>query len=104
MFELCMLFIFLIFYRLDPIQQVLNLFTQPWAARCKILITTLGSKGSLIAFKQRDLEDIASKHITQKCYGFVDADVWRELEVKIAQFTEITIECDSVCGDYTVIR
>lgn len=95
---------FIIFCRVDPVQQVLNLFTQPWASRCKILITTLGSKGSLITFKQKDLEDIANNHITQKCSNFVDADVWRELEVNIAQFKGINTECTSMDGGFTIVR
>jgi len=85
-------------------KQTLNLFAQPWATRCKILITTLGSKGSLIAFKQKDLEVLADKHIIQQCCAFADADMWRELEVKIAQFNEITTECESVGEEYAIVR
>lgn len=85
-------------------KQTLNIFAQPWATRCKILITTLGSKGSLIAFKQKDLEVLTNKHIIQQCCAFADADMWRELEVKIAQFTGITTERDFVEGGYTIIR
>lgn len=64
----------------------------------------MGAKGSLILFKQKDLDVITHSYITPRCCALEDADVWQDLEAIITQFAGIVTETCVLNEDFTVIR